>query len=200
MAYVEIGATFLTTFLGVFLAFWLENSRRRRRTTAWVRRHVAHLLDLLSGEESNADAVDGLLRDQREACTAWITAQDGVTERQWELLSGVVNTSRPDFGALLRSEAITVLPTDLALALASTEYGGAILDMASDGARRAHEHVLPLWYDRVVQLAPADRRRVERFRDALGEVATQVGVVREPLRSTVAAARAWLGSAPKVDG
>jgi hypothetical protein len=199
MTYVEIGATFLTTFLGVFLAFGLENYRQRRRTTAWVRRHLAHLLGGLAGEVSNADAVDGLLREQQEACTAWLTAQDGVTERQWELLGGVLNTTGPDFGALLRSEAITVLPTDLALALASTEYGAAILDQATEAARRAHEHVLPLWYDRVVPLALADRRRVERFRETLGEVAARVAVVREPLRSTVAAARAWLGPASTLD-
>jgi hypothetical protein len=81
------------------------------------------------------------------------------------MLGGIVNTSGPDFGALLRSEAITVLQTDLALALAlaSTEYGGAILDKATEGARRAHEHVLPLWYDWAVPVAPADRRRVEGF-------------------------------------
>jgi hypothetical protein len=86
MTYVEIGATFLTTFLGVFLAFGLENYRQRRRTTAWVRRHLEHLLGALGGEVSNADAVDGPLREQRDACTAWLTAQDGLTDRQWELV------------------------------------------------------------------------------------------------------------------
>jgi hypothetical protein len=192
MAYVEIGATFLTTFLGVFFAFWLENLRQRRRTTVWVRRHVAHLLGGLVGELSNADAVDGLLAEQRAACTAWLAAQDGVTERQWELLGGVVDTRGPDFGALLRSEAITVLPTDLALALASTEYGGAILDRATESARRAHEYVLPLWYERVMPMSAAERRRVERFRDSLGDVAAQVVAVRDPLQATVSAARAWL--------
>jgi hypothetical protein len=193
MTYVEIGATFLTTFLGVFLAFGLENYRQRRRTTAWVRRHLEHLLGALGGEVSNADAVEGLLREQRDACTAWLTAQDRLTDRQWELVGGVVNTSGPDFGALLRSEAITVLPTDLALALANTEYGGAILDQVTHEARRAHEHVLTLWYERVVPLSPADRRRVERFRDSLEQVAAQVEAVRAPLHSTVTAARAWLG-------
>jgi hypothetical protein len=192
MAYVEIGATFLTTFLGVFLAFGLENYRQRRRTTAWVRRHLEILLGSLGGEVSNADAVVELLREQQGACTAWLTAQDALTDRQWELLGDVVNTSGPDFGAMLRSEAITVLPTDLASALATTEYGAATLDQVTREARQAHEQVLVLWYDRVVPLSPADRRRVERFRDALEQVAAQVEAVRAPLRSTVAAARSWL--------
>ena len=192
MAYVEIGAAFVTTFLGVFLAAGLENYRQRRRTTAWVRRHLAHLRSVLSGELTNADLVDQLMQRQIDACTAWLRAREDLSDEQWELIGTVVNASRPDFGAILRSEAITALPTDLALALAQVEYGAGVLEHVLRSAQRAQDDLLALFYDRVVPLSTPDRRRVERFREALTGVAAQAREVRVPLAAVVSATDAWL--------
>lgn len=192
MVYVEIGVAFVTTFLGVFLAFGLENYRQRRRTTAWVRRHLAHLRGVLSGELTTTDAVDQVLQRQVDACTAWMAAQEDLNVEQWELIGTVINARGPDFGAILRSEAISVLPADLALALAQTEYGASVLEHVLRSAQRAQDDLLPLVYDRTVPLSAADRRRVERFREALSAVAAQAHEVRMPLAAVVSATDAWL--------
>ncbi|HEY2791682.1 MAG TPA: hypothetical protein VGJ28_04965, partial [Micromonosporaceae bacterium] len=115
MELLDIGALFVTTFLGAFLAFGLENVRERRRLTAWVRQHMAHLRTTIAEESAAIGDIDGLLVETIAACDSWMTAEkaDEVTERQWELIGSAIIANAPDFGAIVRSEALTVLPTGL---------------------------------------------------------------------------------------
>jgi hypothetical protein len=65
MQYLDIAAAFVTTFLGVLLAFGLENARQRRRTNHWVRQPITQL-----GER--VKAVRGPLDDLVLAIDAWV--------------------------------------------------------------------------------------------------------------------------------
>src|SRR5215470_16611619 len=130
MQYLDIAALFVTTFLGVLLAFGLENARQRRRTTGWVRQHLKHLRTSLAEEVATGEHVDAAIAVQVKACTAWIEAQSraDITEEQWELIFATIRASAPDFGAVLRSEAVTSLPPALALNLSTVEYVGRMVE------------------------------------------------------------------------
>src|SRR5262245_1877242 len=149
MQSLDIAAAFVTTFVGVLLAFGLENTRQRRRTAAWVRQHLEHLRASLAEEVAAGEHVDALIVAQVSACNAWIAARTGddVTEEQWELVFASALASAPDFGALLRSEAVTSLPPVLALALSQVEYAGRGVESGSAAAEAARTTVAPLWFN-----------------------------------------------------
>ena len=194
MQYLDIAALFVTTFLGVLLAFGLENARQRRRTTDWVRQHLGHLRVSLAEEVATGGQVDAVIAAQIGACNAWIGARagDDVTEEQWELIFASTLATAPDFGAMLRSEAVTSLPPTLALALSRVEYVGRAVQSGSSITETARTTVAPLWFDRTVPLAPPDRRRVEVLRDAITQLGERVKAVRGPLDDLVSAIDAWV--------
>jgi hypothetical protein len=194
MQYLDIAALFVTTFLGVLLAFGLENWRQRRRTTHWVRQHLGHLRASLAEEVATGEQVDAMIAAQVDACNAWISARNGedVTEEQWELVFASTLANAPDFGAILRSEAVTSLPPTLALALSKVEYVGQGVQSGSAAAETARATVAPLWFDRSLPLEPADRRRVEALRDAIAQLGERVKAVRGPLDDLVSAIDAWV--------
>jgi hypothetical protein len=194
MQYLDIAAAFVTTFLGVLLAFGLENARQRRRTNHWVRQHLGHLRASLAEEVATGGQVDAVIAAQVSACNAWIAARagDDVTEQEWELIFGATLANAPDFGAVLRSEAVTSLPPALALALSQVEYVGRGVESGSAVAETARTTVAPLWFDRTVPLAPPDGRRVEALRDAITQLGERVKAVRGPLDDLVLAIDAWV--------
>jgi hypothetical protein len=190
----DIAATFVTTFLGVLLAFGLENGRQRRRTTEWVRQHLGHLRVSLVEEVATGKQVDAVIAAQVGACNAWIAARSGddVLEEQWELIFASALANAPDFGAVLRSEAVTSLPPALALALSQVEYAGRGVESGSSAAEAARTAVAPLWFDRTVPLSPSDRRRVEVLRDTITQLAERVKAIRGPLDDLVSAIDDWV--------
>ena len=64
MQSLDIAASFVTTFLGVLLAFGLENARQRRRTNHWVRQHLGHLRASLAEEVATGGQVDAVIAAQ----------------------------------------------------------------------------------------------------------------------------------------
>jgi hypothetical protein len=113
-------------------------------------------------------------------------------EEQWELIFGSTLANAPDFGAVLRSEAVRSLPPALALALSQVEYVGRGVESGSAVAETARNTVAPLWFDRIIPLAPPDRRRVEVLRDAITQLGERVKAVRGPLDDLVSAIDAWV--------
>lgn len=194
MQYLDIAAQFVTTFLGAFLAFGLENGRQRRRTVGWVRQHLAHLRASLANEVAAGAEVDAVIAAQVGACTAWIAAKsaDDLSGEQWELIFASTVASAPDFGALLRSEAVTSLPPPLALALSQVEYAARGVESGAAATEAARATVAPLWFDRAAPLAPADRRRVEVLRESITELGGRVRAVRGPLDDLVTAIDCWV--------
>lgn len=194
MEYLDIAALFVTTFLGAFLAFGLENLRERRRLTTWVRQHVVHLRGIMLEEVSNIGKVDKLLAQQVAACDAWLAAAEpaDVSEEQWDLVGGVITARAPDFGAVLRSEAVTAIPAQLALAMVQTELFAVGLEQSSNHVQATLTMVLPLWFDRTAPLSESDRRRVLRQREALTSLIDAVNGSRAPLAAMVDAINEWL--------
>ena len=194
MELLDIGALFVTTFLGAFLAFGLENLRERRRLTRWVRQHLGHLREMIAGEEATVGEVNSLLAKKITACDAWLTAEkpDEITDEQWELLGSTAIAHAPDFGAVLRSEALTVIPPDLGVALSRTEAAGAQTEDVSRQVLADFESVQDRWFDRTVPLSEPDRRRLRRLRDHLVELQETVDQVRQPLRALLAGIEGWI--------
>jgi hypothetical protein len=96
------------------------------------------------------------------ACNAWNAARagDDVTEQEWELIFGATLANAPDFGAVLRSEAVTSLPPALALALSQVEYVGRGVESGSAVAETARTTVAPLWFDLVLAIDAWVPRRI----------------------------------------
>jgi hypothetical protein len=194
MELLDIGALFVTTFLGAFLAFGLENLRERRRLTDWVRQHLGNLREIISRENDQIGDIDGLLSATIAACDAWATAkkQDEVTEEQWELIGSAIIARAPDFGAVVRSEALTVLPPGLALSLSQTETMATNMESLSNQLQASFASLEDRWFERTVPLSVPDLRRVQRYREGVDQLRQTIDAVREPLRTLVAGIGDWI--------
>jgi len=109
------------------------------------------------------------MASQLAGIDAWLAAEasQDMSDDQWAAVNAVVSTTLPDLGAVLRSEAVTALPHELALALARLEQIGHKVRIHTDGIREAHREVLPVWHERRAPLSDADASRVRTFRSAV---------------------------------
>jgi hypothetical protein len=194
MEYVDIAALFVTTFLGAFLAFGLENLRERRRITGWVRQHIGHVRTGMVDEVQVVGQIDQLLGAQIDAIDAWLAATDpgDLSEAQWDLIASSISASAPDYGAVLRSEAVTAVPADLALALSQIESSAVGIGKATDLVHASLDTVLPLWFQRTAPLSEPDRRRVLRLRESVVNVIELARATQTPLENLVNAIDRWL--------
>lgn len=199
MEYADIAALFVTMFLGAFLAFGLENLRERRHATDWIRQHLKHVRPVMAADAAGFGTVTGLLASQIAACEAWIAARDpdDLTEDQWEAVILTVNMITPDWGTILRSDALMALPPGLAVALAQTEQFARIAALQASGVAAKREQVMPLWYERSVPLSAADARRVRVLRDAVAEFTEAIGAGVPQISQLVAEIDRWSASGEK---
>ncbi len=193
--YVDIATGFVTTFLGAFLAFGLENLRERRRLQEWVRQHLAHLRIGVRRDLAAPAQIHRLLAEQTSACHAWIAASgpEDMSEKLWTQIAVVMVASAPDFSAILRSEAVTVLPPPLGAALSETEMAGMIVEKHTAALIAHREYVMPLWFERTVPLTPADARRVVALQDTIKDLDQAIHALYQPLQRMINEIDRWLG-------
>lgn len=187
-------AQFGAVFAAAFLAFVLENVRERRRTARWVREHLRHLRDAMqSADEAAEREVRSNLQRQLAALDVWLVAEQpsDMSDEQWQAASESLRTSISDLSAVLRSEALTVLPQHLAAALDRLERTGGSLQMHADIARAARNDMLPAWHERCVPLNDAEASRVRMFREALADVEEQLPEIFATLRNALDALDRW---------
>lgn len=114
-----------------------------------------------------------------------------MSESDWQRLDETFNTSMADFGPVLRSEAVTVLPQDLVLALVRLEAGGRTLEIITSNAQLAYQDVLPAYHERRVPLPDADASRVRRLRAVMQEMAAAEQSFSPLVGEIVAALDRW---------
>jgi hypothetical protein len=174
---MTMAVQFVTIFLGAFLAFGLENYREQRRTRRWVYAYLDHLLADLEPALSQGRTVRDELDATIAAAAAWQQAgrpsgPDELDEPSWDRLAEVPTSSAIDLSPVLRTEAITALPNQLALALADVERAGRLLELSTAQLIGQHERdVLPLWYQRKIPLSPEEARRVAWFQTSVASLA-----------------------------
>lgn len=169
---MEIALSFVGVFVGAFLAIGLENWRERRVIRRWVREHLEHLMGHIIGlERPTADDVEQQYRALDQALDRWATTEEPLDEETWDMLGFTATSSSGDFGHLLRSEVVAVLPRGLTDAIADVERWGGMLSSVSSRVRETFSRdVLPLWFERRVPLGDADRRRLRRYQNELREL------------------------------
>ncbi len=184
---------FAAVFAAAFLAFGPENLRERRRAAKWVRGHLNHLRDLLAEDAPMIRAAGEKLAINRQALDAWLDADapEDLSDDDWERAGESVRSDMPDLGPILRTEALVVLPQDLALALVRVEQEGRLFSYLVDSFREAHREVLPVWHDRRAPLAPGEASRVRRLRSALDEVVAFLPRVADAVDEVLAALHRW---------
>lgn len=184
---------FAAVFAAAFLAFGMENLRERRRAAKWVRGHLNHLRDQLAEEAPTIRAAGEKLAVNRKALDAWLDADtpEELSDDDWERAGESVRADVPDLGPILRTEALVVLPQDLALALVRVEHEGQLFSYLVDSFREAHRDVLPVWHERRAPLAPGEASRVRRLRSTLDEVNAFVPRIADAVDEVLAALDRW---------
>lgn len=172
MSVLGIAAQFAAVFVAAFLAFGLEDLRERRRTSRWVRTHLHQLRELMPADDSRTGAAGAAIAGYLAALDSWLAAENpaDMTESDWERLSETFSTIVPDFGSVLRSEAVTVLPQELALALARLEAGSRQFAVLTSNLQLANQDALAAWHERRVPLSDPDASRVRRLRQIMREM------------------------------
>ncbi|MGH3679916.1 MAG: hypothetical protein ACRDT2_06630 [Natronosporangium sp.] len=172
MSVLGIAAQFAAVFVAAFLAFGLEDLRERRRTSRWVRTHLSQLRELMPAADSATGAAAAAIAGYLAALDSWLAAEKpaDMTASDWEQLAETFSTVVPDFGPVLRSEAVTVLPQELALALARVEAGSRQFAVLTGNLQLANQDVLAAWHERRVPLSDPDASRVRRLRQIMREM------------------------------
>lgn len=172
MSVLGIAAQFVAVFVAAFLAFGLEDLRERRRTARWVRTHLRHLRELIRIDNAATGTAAAVIAGYLAALDSWLAAEKpaDMAEADWERLAESFSTTPPDFGPMLRSEAVTVLPQDLALALAKLEAASRLFAVLTGNFQLASQEVLPAWHERRVPLSDPDASRVRRLRRVMRDM------------------------------
>jgi hypothetical protein len=190
---LSIVLQFAAVFAAAFLAFGLENLRERRRAARWVRGHLGHLRDLLAGDAPTIRSAGEKLVSNRKALDTWLGAAgpEDLSDDDWERIGESIRTEWPDLGPVLRSEALVVIPHELAMALVRVEQEGRMFSYVVDSFREAHRDVLPVWHERRAPLAPAEASQVRRLRSTLDEVNAFAPRVADAVDEVLAALNRW---------
>lgn len=185
-------AQFGAVFAAAFLAFVFENVRERRRTARWVKEHLGHLRELLAPNVHRA-RVTSDRASQLDALDTWLAAEDPteLSEQAWAAAAAWTQTDVPDLGAVLRSEAVDVVPQDLALALVKLETVNSEIVGATQRAEEARRDVMPAWHERRVPLNEGDASRVRRLRSTAAQLEALVPEMLDALGDAVAAIDRW---------
>lgn len=144
-----------TIFLAAFLAAVLENTRERLRTRKWVMRNLREL--------ASAPTDLAPLQEAETAVQGWLAAEspEDLTELDWRRVWFGAFSNAPDLSPLVRSEAAISVRPEVFAALhqlddqltSLTRFETYLNDMFG-------RDIAPLWYERRVPLAGADRHRV----------------------------------------
>ncbi|MPZ26154.1 MAG: hypothetical protein GEV12_06810 [Micromonosporaceae bacterium] len=172
MSVLGIAAQFAAVFIAAFLAFGLEDLRERRRAARWVRTHLRHLRELMRSDGTATGAAATAIAGYLAALDSWLAAEKpaDMAESDWKQLAETFSTVVPDFGPVLRSEAVTVLPQDLARALVRLEAGSQQFAVLTSTFQRANQDVLAAWHERRVPLSDPDASRVRRLHQIMSEM------------------------------
>lgn len=166
---LELGIQFGAVFIGAFLAIGLENLRQARHTRKWVRRHLRQLAGWMrpAVEEEGPDRSVERLTD---AIDRWMTAEkrEDLDEATWNVLISRFNTMPIDFGHVLRSEAVAVLPEELGPVISKVESRMRLFDRLTEILGSVNDRdILPMVYERRAPLDDADKRRLQDYRECL---------------------------------
>jgi hypothetical protein len=162
--------SFVGVFVGAFLAIGLENVRERRVTRRWVFGHLAHLLDQI---EQGWRRIENSTRGwelARDAVDRWLAAEsaDDMDEADWTAIGQHSSTTQLDLGHVLRTEALNVVPPDVAQALAEAEVANTISRSNQAAIRSEFDlDIRELWYQRRIPLDETARRRLHAYRGSL---------------------------------
>lgn len=150
----------------------MEDLRERRRTGRWVRTHLRHLRELMRLDGTATDAAAVAIAGYLAGLDSWLAAEKpaDMADSDWERLTDTFSTIVPDFGPVLRSEAVTVLPQDLALALARLEAAARQFAILTSNFQLANQDVLAAWHERRVPLSDPDASRVRRLHQVMCEI------------------------------
>lgn len=179
----EVVWQFLAVFLAASLAFVLEDIRERRRTARWVKQHLRHLAELIADESGQADLVMSASNRQLAAIDAWLNASQelDLSDDQWKEISNRWVSANLDLGPVLRSEALSALPEDLARALTRLEQAFRYVESASAALARTQDRVEDAWARREAPLSPVNARRVSELRNSLDDLSQHMPTMYENL-------------------
>lgn len=177
----------LAIFAAAFLAFALEDLRERRRTRRWVTRYLRTFASMMANEAAQEASIASHARSQVAALDAWLSATDeaDLTEDQWEQANGGWNGMGFDLSAVLRSEAVSVMPERTSRALAELEQHGRLVVASTNSATARREAIQDAWAERRVPISAADARRVLLFREVIEDLGRTVPEVYAKLNEVL---------------
>ncbi len=113
MSWSDFLLTFVSLFAAALLAFYLESVRERRATRRWVWEYLGFWRDVIETFADEKDSNLELFDFVDAALDRLFTANEDVSEAEWESVDGLLFNSAVSLTPTLLGEASGVVPPDL---------------------------------------------------------------------------------------